>query len=231
MDYYLQKEPEVKGTTRSADKTNDDLAQIMNYLRSATLWCRLDVLPDRLVDYPRWSQLSRVEANELLCKVIHHDEDKDICQPPYEGPFLTLSEATSLVAVTRTAAIGGTSRTSSKLFVFQTSWIVKNYIEPMRRGKARLDRISIQLTTHCNQCQGRPSECSCTSGCRRYPWASCTPPSRATASCSRLAEVLERLAEVTTDDTDAATARGRPRRCDHCEGLESKCECDSCPTP
>lgn len=231
----------MKDTTRSADVPNNDLAKLMYYLRSVTLSCGLDVLPDRLVDYPRWSLLSRAEADqvyvqsyvwspdELLGKVIHHDEDKDICRPPYDGRFLTLSEATSLVAVTGSAAIGGTSRTSSKVFVFQTSWIVKNYFDPMRRGKARLERLGVQLTTHCNHCQGHPSACSCTSGCRRYPWASCTPPGRATAS--RLADVLEHLVEATIDDAAAAAARGRPRHCAHCKGLDAKCECDACPRP
>eukprot|EP00170_Pyropia_yezoensis_P008106 contig_33705_g8133 len=166
MDVFLQKERGFEDTTSSADVPNHDLAKLMYYLRSVTLNCGLDILPDRLLDYPRWSRLSRADADqvygqayvwspdELLGKVIYHDEDNDICQPPYNGRFLTLSEATSMFAVTGTAVVGGTSRTSSKVFVFQSNWLRNNYIDPMRRGKARLDRLGVQLTTHCNHCLG-----------------------------------------------------------------------------
>lgn len=239
MDVFLQKERGFEDTTSSADVPNHDLAKLMYYLRSVTLNCGLDILPDRLLDYPRWSRLSRADADqvygqayvwspdELLGKVIYHDEDNDICQPPYNGRFLTLSEATSMFAVTGTAVVGGTSRTSSKVFVFQSNWLRNNYIDPMRRGKARLDRLGAQLTTHCNHCLGHPSACSCTSGCRRYPWASCTP--RASA-LGRLTELIELLADATVTDGHGGSG-GRLRHCDHCAGVDAQCGCDTCPRP
>lgn len=214
----------------------NNVAHLMYYLGSVTRSLGMDVLPARLLNFNRWASLSdeeddevykqawRFSPDELLDAVIFHDEDGTLCETA-SNRFLEISEATSMLAVSGSAVVGGTKRTATKIMVFTTPWLRRFYIDPMRAAAGRLTRLRVGLILHCRHCRGAATTCACTDGCARREWSECIPR-RAAVGGASLAALVEELAGARLSDSGG----GGTRHCVHCRGLAGgKCGCGVCP--
>lgn len=234
MNVLLQRERAVKDTSADVTVPANNVARLMYYLRCVTRSLGVDVLPARLVDFSRWAYLSdseddavyteawRFSPDELLDKIIFHDTDGTLCGTS-SNRFLELSEATSLLAVSGSAVVGGTSRTATRVMIFTTAWLTKFYIHPMRSAAGRLTRLRVRLILHCRHCGGAAASCACTHGCARREWSECTPRRRPAAGT---------LLSALVDELAGARLADPSRHCSHCKGLGGgRCGCGVCPRP
>ena len=129
----------------STSVPNDDIARLMYYLRCVTVSVGLDVLQDDLVSYKNYRSLSPTRiamvvqaAAELspdlfIDKVIFCDDDCEVVERNEGNKFVRISAACNILSLQSDIFIMGKVRNATEVMFFRSSWLDRNYTQPMQR--------------------------------------------------------------------------------------------------
>ena len=159
---------------------DDDIARLMYYLRCVTVSVGLDILPDNLVRHENYRSLSPTRiarvieaAAELspdlfIDKLIFCDDDCEVLKRGDGNTFVRISGVRNIASLQSNIFIMGKIRNATQVMFYKSSWLDKNYTQPMQRIARRL-----LGTKHCSHCEGADGLCTCTR-CSRSSESKCS---------------------------------------------------------